>query len=69
MLGALGLLLPGLSRIRTELTDATSGLIIRSDRHEGLLAEAFDLMADIALRAMKTIAPNVLEVNAVRSET
>jgi adenylate cyclase len=48
-------------RIGTELSDAETGRIIRTDRYDGKLADLFDLQAQIAIAVMKSIAPDVLE--------
>ncbi len=46
-------------RIATELREADSGLVLRSDRHEGEIADLFELQDEIALTVATTIAPQV----------
>jgi TolB-like protein len=46
-------------RIGTELSDATTGEVIRADQHEGELDDLFHLQDRIAQEVVKTIAPNV----------
>ena len=48
-------------RISTELSDATTGEIIRADQYDGELGDLFDLQDRIAQEVVKTIAPNVRE--------
>jgi adenylate cyclase len=48
-------------RIGAELTDATSGEIIRADHYDGDLGDLFDLQDHIAQEVVRTIAPNVRE--------
>jgi len=48
-------------RISTELSDATTGEIIRADQYHGELGDLFDLQDRIAQEVVKTIAPNVRE--------
>jgi adenylate cyclase len=47
-------------RISTELCEAETGHVLRTDRYDGALADVFDLQEKIAAAAMKTIAPRVL---------
>ena len=48
-------------RIGTELSDAETGDVIRSDQYEGDLDDLFALQDRIALNVVKTIAPQVRE--------
>jgi hypothetical protein len=48
-------------RISAELSDATTGEIIRSDHHDGDLGDLFDLQDRIAQEVVRTIAANVRE--------
>jgi adenylate cyclase len=48
-------------RIRTELNEAATGLVLFSDRQDGLLDEVFDLQSQIALRVVATLAPQIRE--------
>jgi class 3 adenylate cyclase/TolB-like protein len=48
-------------RITTELIDVESAHVLRADRYEGTTAELFQLQETIALAAMRTIAPGVME--------
>lgn len=50
-----------LLRIGTELTDAESGEVIRSDYFDGYIKELFDFQDWIAQEVVKTIAPGVRE--------
>lgn len=54
-------------RINTELTDTLNGTIVSNDNHDGSSAELFDLQDRIALKLVKTIAPNVRERELKRS--
>ena len=54
-------------RIRTELSDAESGEIIRSDLHEGDSRELFALQDRIAVSVVKQIAPQVRERELMRA--
>jgi adenylate cyclase len=51
----------GRLRIVTELSDAESNAIIRSDQYEGQLSDLFALQAKIAVDVVRTIAPHVQE--------
>ena len=46
-------------RIRTELTDAETGGVIRSDQYDGTPGDVFDVQEDIAIRVAASIAPQV----------
>jgi adenylate cyclase len=48
-------------RIGTELSDVETRRIICSDRYDGELGDLFDLQEKIAVAAMKSIAPHVME--------
>jgi adenylate cyclase len=54
-------------RIVTELSDAESGEVIRSDLHEGDLGELFALQDRIAISVLKQIAPQVRERELMRA--
>jgi adenylate cyclase len=54
-------------RIVTELSDAESGEVIRSDLHEGDLGELFALQDRIAISVVRQIAPQVRERELVRA--
>ncbi|WP_194459678.1 adenylate/guanylate cyclase domain-containing protein [Bradyrhizobium sp. CCBAU 53421] len=54
-------------RIVTELSDAESGEVIRSDLHEGDLRELFALQDRIAVNVVRQIAPQVRERELMRS--
>jgi len=54
-------------RIRTELSDAESGEIVRSDLHEGDFRELFALQDRIAISVVKQIAPQVRERELMRA--
>jgi adenylate cyclase len=49
------------SVLRSELSDATTGEIIRADHYDGDLGDLFDLQDRIAQEVVRTIAPNVRE--------
>jgi adenylate cyclase len=57
----------GRLRIRTELTDAETGLIINSEQYDGSISELFELQDRISLNVVKTIAPHVRERERVRA--
>ena len=57
----------GRLRITTELSDAETGAIIRSDKYEGDLSDLFTLQDRISASVVATIAPHVLEHELVRS--
>jgi adenylate cyclase len=46
-------------RINTELVEAESGEIVHAGKHDGRLAELFDLQDRIAVRTIKLIAPHI----------
>jgi len=48
-------------RIRTELNEAATGVVLYADRQDGLLDELFDLQSRIALRVVSTLAPQIRE--------
>src|SRR5258708_529241 len=54
-------------RIVTELSDAESGEVIRSDLHEGDLGELFALQDRIAISVVRQIAPQVRERELMRA--
>ena len=54
-------------RIVTELSDAESGEVIRSDLHEGDLRELFALQDRIAVSVVRQIAPQVRERELMRA--
>jgi adenylate cyclase len=57
----------GRLRIGTELSDAETGTIIRSDQYDGSLADLFELQGRIAVNVVRTIAPHVRERELVRA--
>jgi TolB-like protein len=57
----------GQLRIATELSDAETGTIIRSDKYEGELGDLFTLQDRISASVVSTIAPHVLEQELVRA--
>ena len=57
----------GRLRIATELSDAETGAIIRSDKYEGELGDLFTLQDRISASVVGTIAPHVLEHELVRT--
>ena len=57
----------GRLRIATELSDAETGAIIRSDKYEGDLGDLFTLQDRISASVVGTIAPHVLEHELVRA--
>ena len=57
----------GRLRIATELSDAETGAIIRSDKYEGELGDLFTLQDRISASVVSTIAPHVLEHELVRT--
>jgi len=57
----------GRLRIATELSDAETGAIIRSDKYEGELSDLFKLQDSISASVVGTIAPHVLEHELVRA--
>jgi adenylate cyclase len=54
-------------RIGTELSDAESGEVVRSDQYEGDLDDLFALQDRIAISVVRTIAPQVLERELMRA--
>jgi TolB-like protein/class 3 adenylate cyclase len=54
-------------RINTELSDAESGAIIRSDNYDGETTELFELQDRISAAAATTIAPQVRERELARA--
>src|SRR5882757_2170205 len=54
-------------RIGTELSDAESGELIRSDQYEGDLGDLFALQDRIAISVVQTIAPQVRERELMRA--
>jgi adenylate cyclase len=54
-------------RLGTELSDAETGDVIRSDQYEGDLDDVFALQDRIALNVVKTIAPQVRERELLRA--
>ncbi|MFL6835908.1 MAG: adenylate/guanylate cyclase domain-containing protein [Bradyrhizobium sp.] len=58
---------PAAVRIVTELSDAESGEVIRSDLHEGDPGELFALQDRIALGVVRQIAPQVRERELMRA--
>jgi len=54
-------------RISTELAEAETGQVIRHDRFDGAVGELFQLEEQIAVTAMKTIAPEIVEREVRRS--
>lgn len=48
-------------RIRTELNEAATGVVLYTDQQEGLLDEVFDLQSRIALRVVGALAPQIRE--------
>lgn len=48
-------------RLTTELSDAETGQIIRTDRYDGEASDVFDLQARISVQVLRTIAPHVRE--------
>ena len=54
-------------RITTELSDAENGAVLRSDRHDGVTADVFDLQDRISAQVATTIAPRVRERELARA--
>jgi adenylate cyclase len=54
-------------RIGTELSDAESGEVVRSDQYEGDLGDLFALQDRIAISVVRTIAPQVRERELMRA--
>ena len=57
----------GRLRIGTELSDAETGTVIRTDEYEGSLADLFELQGRIAVSVVRTIAPHVQEQELIRA--
>jgi adenylate cyclase len=57
----------GRLRIETELSDAETGTIVRSDQYDGDLDDLFELQGRIAINVVRTIAPHVRERELVRA--
>ena len=57
----------GVLRITTELSDAETGTIIRSDKYQGDPSDLFALQDRISASVVGTIAPHVLEQELVRA--
>jgi adenylate cyclase len=57
----------GRLRISTELSDAETGTVIRTDQYDGSLSDLFELHARIAVNVVRTIAPHVHERELVRA--
>jgi hypothetical protein len=54
-------------RIETELSDAETGTVMRSDLYEGDLAHLFELQRRITVSVVRTVAPHVRERELVRA--
>jgi TolB-like protein len=57
----------GRLRIETELSDADTGTVVRSDQYDGDLDDLFELQGRIAINVVRTIAPHVRERELVRA--
>jgi adenylate cyclase len=57
----------GSLRIGTELSDAETGAVIRSDQYQGSLTDLFELQDRISINVVKTIAPQVRELELMRA--
>jgi adenylate cyclase len=57
----------GRLRIETELSDAETGTLVRSDQYDGELNDLFELQNRIATSVVRTIAPQVRERELVRA--
>ncbi len=57
----------GRVRIGTELSDAETGTVVRSDQYDGDLADLFALQDRIAISVVKSIAPRVRERELTRA--
>ena len=57
----------GKLRIETELSDAETGTVIRSDQYDGDQTELFELQRRISVNVVRTIAPQVRERELVRA--
>ena len=55
-------------RVGTELSDASTGQVIRTDRFDGEIDDIFDLQTRISQRVLRTIAPHVRERELQRSQ-
>jgi adenylate cyclase len=58
----------GRVRITTELSDATSGAILRADRYDRDAADLFELQDRISMQVMATIAPQIREQELQRAK-
>lgn len=58
----------GRLRIVTELSDAESGAVIRTDQYDGEPDDLFDLQQQIAVNVVRTIAPHVQERELERAK-
>jgi len=54
-------------RITTELADAESGAVLRSDRHEGMATDLFALQDRISIDVATTLAPELRERELTRA--
>jgi adenylate cyclase len=54
-------------RIGTELSDAETGAVVRSDHYEGNFADLFELQDRISINVVRTIAPHVRERELMRA--
>jgi adenylate cyclase len=54
-------------RIGTDLLDAETGTVIRSDQHEGSVHDLFHLQEQIVVDVVKAIAPHIRERELVRA--
>jgi adenylate cyclase len=57
----------GKLRIGTELSDAETGTVIRSDQYDGSLDDLFELQDRISVNVVKTIAPHVRKRELMRA--
>jgi adenylate cyclase len=57
----------GRLRIETELSDAETGTVIRSDLYEGDLTDLFELQRRITVSVVRAVAPHVRERELVRA--
>lgn len=53
-------------RIAVQLSDASSGTVLRSDHYDGELSDIFDLQDRIASRTAGTLAANITQVEGLR---
>lgn len=54
-------------RVSTELADAANGTVLRSDRHDGVLGDLFEMQDRIAGQVVAAIAPTVREQELARA--